>query len=231
MEIQLTLAKQELKQAQKSIAQFKVMGTAYYANINADKIAKESRQMEILGAQTRAAEAQTRAAEAEVTGISLEFQAFVGGAYLRDGPLSRFQALIVKKPNLTWEELRSDLLSAHEPANLADLNYIRLGELSQVSCPTLADFVDKFTRLESQLPLLPESFKISIFVKNWKMEIKEKLLSNIPNTNNITIVLGMFFGEKSNFTLLWGVIFYIRYLIFLVGIEKLDPWLKYFSLY
>jgi len=108
MEIQLTLAKQELKQAQKSIAQFKVMGTAYYANINADKIAKESRQMEILGAQTRAAEAQTRAAEAqtraaeaEVTGISLEFQAFVGGAYLRDGPLSRFQALIVKKPNLT----------------------------------------------------------------------------------------------------------------------------------
>jgi hypothetical protein len=87
-----------------------------------------------------------------ITGVTLEFQALIGGSYLKDGPLTRFQALIAKNPNLTWKELIADLLSAYEPANLADLNYIRLGELSQVSCPILADFIDKFTRLESQLP-------------------------------------------------------------------------------
>ena len=117
------------------------------------------------------------------------FQALVGGAYLRDGPLSRFQALIVKKPNLTWDDLRTDLLSAYEPANLASLNYIRLGDLTQVTCPTLADYVDKFTRLESQLPSLPESFKISIFVKNLKMELKEKIMANTPNTLEAVIAL------------------------------------------
>ncbi len=61
--------------------------------------------------------------------------------------------------------------------------------MSEGSCPTLADFVDKFTRLESQLPLLPESFKISIFVKNLKVEIKEKILSNVPNTLEKVIAL------------------------------------------
>ena len=49
--------------------------------------------------------------------------------------------------------------------------------------------MDKFTRLESQLPSLPESFKISTFVKNLKMELKEKILSNIPNTLEAVIAL------------------------------------------
>jgi hypothetical protein len=236
MENQLTQVKLELELAQAQITKFKDLESRYYANIEIDNKAKESKQIEIFDAQKRAADAQTALAEAQtlatqsqlellkysndnpsinsasqmttqapvaakviqwklpasqpffsakstetltirqwivatevnlkITGVSLDFQALIGGSYLRDGPLSRFQGLIVKIPNLTWKELKDDLLSAYEPANLADLNYIRLGELSQGSCPTLADFIDKFTRLESQLPLLPESFKISIFVKN-----------------------------------------------------------------
>jgi hypothetical protein len=266
MDIQLAQAKLELEQAklglelaQAQITKYKDLETRYYANIETDNKAKESRQIEIFDAQKRAADAQTALAEAQtlatqsqlellkygndnpsinsasqmttqapvaakviqwklpasqpffstkstetltirqwivanevnlkITGVSLDFQALIGGSYLRDGPLSRFQALIVKIPNLTWKELKDDLLSAYEPANLADLNYIRLGELSQGSCPTLADFIDKFTRLESQLPLLSESFKISIFVKNLKVEIKEKILSNVPNTLEKVIAL------------------------------------------
>jgi hypothetical protein len=243
--------KQELEQAQKLISQLKLVEKRYYENIDIDKQFKESKQLEILEAQTRAAEAQTLATQSQlevlkyandnpsnsasqmatqapvaakviqwklpasqpffsakssdsltirqwivatevnfrITGVTLEFQALIGGSYLKDGPLTRFQALIAKKPNLTWKELIADLLSAYEPANLADLNFIRLGELSQVSCPTLADFIDKFTRLESQLPFLPESFKISIFVKNLKVEIKEKLLSNVPDTLEKVIAL------------------------------------------
>ena len=263
--LMMSTVQEQLAAAETKITQLKEVEVRYYANIAIDKANKESRELEILNAQTLAAQAQEAAAQAQtkaaetqanletirlealkyakdnpinsslsnstqapaatkviqwrlpasqpffssnstetltirqwliateinlkVSGVTEDFKALVGGAYLRDGPLSRFQALIVKKPNLTWEDLKADLLSAYEPANLAALNYIRLGELTQVTCPTLADYVDKFTRLESQLPSLPESFKISTFVKNLKMELKEKILSNIPNTLEAVIAL------------------------------------------
>jgi hypothetical protein len=65
MDLQLAQAKFELEQAQAQITKYKDLESRYYANIEIDNKAKESRQLEIFEAQKRAADAQTAAAEAQ----------------------------------------------------------------------------------------------------------------------------------------------------------------------
>ncbi|PNX88494.1 retrotransposon-related protein, partial [Trifolium pratense] len=87
-----------------------------------------------------------------------------------------FNSLLEEKPDLTWEDFRSELLERYGGLGEGDV-YEKLTDIRQKG--TVEEYIQEFERLTAQIPRIPDKQFLGYFLHGLKDEIRGKVRSFI----------------------------------------------------